>query len=50
MEKHTIDLHIHLLRHKIDSDPAHRQCIATVRGIGNKQKSEQFVFMKSRLC
>ena len=40
LEEHTLDVHIHSLRHKIESDPAHPQYIVAVRGIGYKLKSE----------
>ena len=40
LEEHTLDVHIHSLRHKIESDPAHPQYIVTVRGVGYKLKSE----------
>jgi len=36
LEQHTLDVHIHSLRHKIESDPAHPKYILTVRGIGYK--------------
>ena len=36
LEQHTLDVHIHSLRHKIESDPAHPKYIVTVRGIGYK--------------
>ena len=40
LEEHTLDVHIHSLRHKIEADPAHPRFIVTVRGIGYKLKSE----------
>lgn len=36
LEQHTLDVHIHSLRHKIEPDPAHPKYIVTVRGIGYK--------------
>jgi DNA-binding response OmpR family regulator len=36
LEQHTLDVHIHSLRHKIEPDPAHPKYILTVRGIGYK--------------
>lgn len=36
LEQHTLDVHIHSLRHKIESDPAKPKYIMTVRGIGYK--------------
>ncbi|MGH7206976.1 MAG: winged helix-turn-helix domain-containing protein, partial [Nitrospiraceae bacterium] len=39
LEEHTLDVHIHSLRHKIEADPAHPHFIVTVRGIGYKLKS-----------
>ncbi len=36
LEQHTLDVHIHSLRHKIEPDPAHPKFIVTVRGIGYK--------------
>jgi DNA-binding response OmpR family regulator len=40
MEEHTLDVHIHSLRHKIEPDPAHPRFIVTVRGIGYKLKAD----------
>lgn len=40
LEEHTLDVHIHSLRHKIEADPAHHHFIVTVRGIGYKLKSD----------
>jgi two-component system response regulator RegX3 len=47
LEDHTLDVHIHTLRQKIEPDPAHPRFIVTVRGYGYKLKgdsspSEQF--------
>lgn len=39
LEEHTLDVHIHSLRHKIEDDPAHPRFIVTVRGIGYKLKA-----------
>ena len=36
LEQHTLDVHIHSLRHKIELDPAKPKYIVTVRGIGYK--------------
>jgi DNA-binding response OmpR family regulator len=36
LEEHTLDVHIHALRQKIEPDAAHPRYIATVRGIGYK--------------
>jgi DNA-binding response OmpR family regulator len=36
LEEHALDVHIHSLRHKIESDPASPRTIMTVRGIGYK--------------
>ncbi len=36
LEQHTLDVHIHSLRHKIEPDPAKPKYIVTVRGIGYK--------------
>jgi DNA-binding response OmpR family regulator len=36
LEQHTLDVHIHSLRHKIEQDPAKPKYIVTVRGIGYK--------------
>jgi len=36
LEQHTLDVHIHSLRHKIEPDPAKPSHIITVRGIGYK--------------
>jgi DNA-binding response OmpR family regulator len=36
LEQHTLDVHIHALRHKIEPDPAKPRYILTVRGIGYK--------------
>lgn len=40
LEEHTLDVHIHSLRHKIEADPTHPRFIVTVRGVGYKLKSE----------
>jgi DNA-binding response OmpR family regulator len=39
LEQHTLDVHIHSLRHKIEPDPAKPKYIVTVRGIGYKLNS-----------
>ena len=39
LEEHTLDVHIHSLRHKIESDPAHPRYVITVRGVGYKLKA-----------
>jgi len=36
LEAHTLDVHIHSLRHKIEQDPAQPRYIMTVRGVGYK--------------
>lgn len=36
LEEHALDVHIHSIRQKIESDPAHPKAIVTVRGIGYK--------------
>lgn len=36
LEEHALDVHIHSLRQKIESDPANPRLIVTVRGIGYK--------------
>jgi len=36
LEQHTLDVHIHSLRHKIELEPAKPKYIVTVRGIGYK--------------
>jgi DNA-binding response OmpR family regulator len=36
LEEHALDVHIHSLRHKIETDPASPGMIVTVRGIGYK--------------
>jgi two-component system, OmpR family, response regulator RegX3 len=36
LEEHALDVHIHSLRQKIESDPTRPQAIVTVRGIGYK--------------
>jgi DNA-binding response OmpR family regulator len=36
LEQHTLDVHIHSLRHKIEADPARPKYVVTVRGIGYK--------------
>jgi DNA-binding response OmpR family regulator len=39
LEQHTLDVHIHSLRQKIERDPAQPRFIVTVRGIGYKLMS-----------
>jgi DNA-binding response OmpR family regulator len=36
LEEHALDVHIHSLRQKIESDPTRPKLIVTVRGIGYK--------------
>ena len=36
LEEHALDVHIHALRRKIESDPSRPTVIVTVRGIGYK--------------
>ncbi len=40
LEEHTLDVHIHSLRQKIERDPAHPRFITTVRGVGYKLKAD----------
>jgi DNA-binding response OmpR family regulator len=40
LEEHTIDVHVHSLRRKIETDPAHPRFIMTVRGVGYKLKAQ----------
>jgi DNA-binding response OmpR family regulator len=39
LEEHALDVHIHSLRQKIESDPASPKMIVTVRGIGYKLRA-----------
>jgi two-component system response regulator RegX3 len=39
LEEHTLDVHIHSLRHKIERDPTHPRYILTIRGVGYKLQS-----------
>jgi DNA-binding response OmpR family regulator len=39
LEEHALDVHIHSLRQKIESDPASPRMIVTVRGIGYKLRA-----------
>lgn len=39
LEEHALDVHIHSLRQKIESDPACPKMIVTVRGIGYKLRA-----------
>jgi DNA-binding response OmpR family regulator len=39
LEEHALDVHIHSLRQKIESDPTSPKVIITVRGIGYKLRS-----------
>ena len=39
LEEHALDVHIHSLRKKIESDPASPKVIVTVRGIGYKLRA-----------
>jgi len=36
LEQHTLDVHIHSLRHTIEPNPANPSHLVTVRGIGYK--------------
>ncbi|MGQ0811939.1 MAG: winged helix-turn-helix domain-containing protein [Nitrospiraceae bacterium] len=36
LEEHALDVHIHSLRHKIETDPSQPKYIVTVRGVGYK--------------
>jgi DNA-binding response OmpR family regulator len=36
LEQHTLDVHIHSLRHKIEPDASRPTYIVTVRGVGYK--------------
>ena len=36
IEENTISVYIKRLRNKIEKDPAHPQCIVTIRGLGYK--------------
>jgi DNA-binding response OmpR family regulator len=36
LEEHTLDVHIHSLRRKIEANPTQPKYIVTVRGIGYK--------------
>lgn len=40
LEEHNLDVHIHSLRRKIESDPTNPRFIQTVRGVGYKLRSE----------
>ncbi len=40
LEEHTLDVHIHSLRQKIERDPARPRFIMTVRGVGYKLKAD----------
>ena len=40
LEEHTLDVHVHSLRQKIETDPAHPRYIVTVRGVGYKLKAD----------
>lgn len=39
LEEHALDVHIHSLRHKIETDPTSPRAIVTVRGIGYKLRT-----------
>ena len=39
LEEHALDVHIHAIRQKIESDPARPKAIVTVRGIGYKLRA-----------
>jgi DNA-binding response OmpR family regulator len=39
LEEHALDVHIHSLRHKIETDPSSPRSIVTVRGIGYKLRT-----------
>jgi two-component system, OmpR family, response regulator RegX3 len=36
LEEHALDVHIHMLRHKIEVDPSKPAYLLTVRGVGYK--------------
>lgn len=39
LEEHALDVHIHALRHKVESNPSRPTLILTVRGLGYKLKA-----------
>lgn len=39
LEEHTLDVHIHSLRQKIEQDPGRPRYLVTVRGVGYKLTS-----------
>lgn len=39
LEEHALDVHIHSLRQKIETDPTHPHRIVTVRGVGYKLRA-----------
>jgi DNA-binding response OmpR family regulator len=39
LEEHALDVHIHSLRQKVESNPADPRSIVTVRGIGYKLRA-----------
>ncbi|MER3422559.1 MAG: DNA-binding response regulator [Nitrospiraceae bacterium] len=40
LEEHTLDVHIHSIRQKIEPDPSRPRFIVTIRGVGYKLRSE----------
>jgi DNA-binding response OmpR family regulator len=50
VEAHTLDVHIFWLRRLLDRDPARRQTIATVRGVGVKLVVDQISEESTRIC
>jgi DNA-binding response OmpR family regulator len=39
LEEHALDVHIHSLRQKLESNPTNPKAIVTIRGIGYKLRS-----------
>jgi len=39
LEEHALDVHIHSLRHKVETDPTRPALIVTVRGVGYKLRA-----------
>ena len=40
LEEHALDVHIHALRHKLETKPSAPQWILTVRGVGYKLSTD----------
>ena len=40
LDQHTLDVHVHALRQKIEKNPERPNLIVTVRGVGYKLKTE----------